>query len=169
MTKSSNFVTSFVLNADHLLVSLFPVCRWNTYGACATGNFDADGTDRSRCRTSVNLVLRSMFHDRCTGAYLAVPYRTRCTRCPSTGSECARPCMWASQTTQDFQEIMVSPTMGTDHGMDRRCFAGETRAAASFGTHTGCDGASIEFCSRSPVIEHKEEDKPVVSSLALTT
>ena len=76
------------------------------------------------------------------------------------GSEVYTP-MWASNT-QDFHEIVVSPTMGTDHVMDRMCLALETLAASLFGTHTGCDIASMEFWSWSNTFENKE-DEPVVS------
>lgn len=76
------------------------------------------------------------------------------------GSEVYTP-MWASNT-QDFHDIVVSPTMGTDHVMDRMCLALETLAASLFGTHTGCDIASMEFWSWSNTFENKE-DEPVVS------
>lgn len=69
----------------------------------------------------------------------------------SVGSEYTS--IWASNT-QDFNEIVVSPTMGTDHFMDRMCLELET-LAATFGTQTGCDIAcNYSFAVR--LVRHEE-------------
>ena len=65
----------------------------------------------------------------------------------------------SSSNTQDFNEIIVSPTMGTDHFMDRMCLELEN-LPVSFVIHTRCDIASMELLSWINTFDNNE-DEPV--------